>query len=463
MPGAGTLVATNHLYNVAPKDGTAIGMVSRSMPAAAVMKVANVRFDPVQFNWIGSPEVNHLVLYINNATPIKTPADLFTHELIVGATGLAQGITVGPFMLKNLLGMKVKIVTGYESPGDMALAASRREVDAFANTIGGGAGSARRPWVELGQMRVLFNFEPEPVPGLGVPTVFEFAKTDEQRKVLTFFASNVLLGRPIMAPPGVPKDRVALLRRAFEAVMKDPALLKEAESMSLEFSLQTGDGSRSWWRGSRRPRPRPSSRRSGWPGRNRAAIAGRWQSPCSQVKQNLKSSGNLQKKSKSAEAWLQNFRPVCRYQRQPTLLRDDSHQRQMKRKDAAMATIGNSLQGRHFGLRREAMTPFAIALFIVIAGNIWVALTLIAVHGAQPADASPGVAVDMTSTAGRRAARQRTSSRPWAAGFRTPAISGRRSCLASWSSNSRSKAAAHRLSVRFRAALPLASDGGGRV
>ena len=241
MPGAGTLVATNHLYNVAPKDGTAIGMVSRSMPAAAVMKVANVRFEPEKFNWIGSPEINHLVLYINNATPIKTPADLFTHELIVGATGLAQGITVGPFMLKNLLGMKLKIVTGYRAPGDMALAASRREVDAFANTIGGGAGSARRPWVELGQMRVLFNFEPEPVPGLGVPTVFELAKTDEQKKVLTFFASNVLLGRPIMAPPGVPKDRVALLRRAFEAVMKDSVLLKEAETMSLELQLQTGD------------------------------------------------------------------------------------------------------------------------------------------------------------------------------------------------------------------------------
>ena len=240
MPGAGTLVATNHLFNVAPRDGTVIGMVSRSMPAAAVMKISNVRFDPVKFNWIGSPEVNHLVLYINNASAIKKPADLFEKELIVGATGLAQGITVGPFMLKNLLGMKIKVVTGYKSPGDMALAASRNEIEAFANTIGGPAG-ARRPWVESGQMRVLFNFEPERVPGLGVPTVFEFAKTDEQRKVLTFFASNVLLGRPIMAPPGVPADRVALLRRAFEATMQDKALLKEADGMSFEIAVQNGD------------------------------------------------------------------------------------------------------------------------------------------------------------------------------------------------------------------------------
>jgi len=240
MPGAGTLVSTNHVYNVAPRDGTVIGMPSRSMPAAAVMKVANVRFDPVKFNWIGSPEVNHLVVYINNSSAIKKPADLFQHELIFGATGLAQGITVGPYMLKNVLGMKLKIVTGYRSPGDMALAASRNEIEAFANTIGGAAG-ARRPWVENGHMRVLFNFEPDPVPGLGVPTVFEFVKTDEQRKILTFFASNVLLGRPIMAPPDVPADRVRLLRRAFEATMKDPALLKEADSMSFEIALQTGE------------------------------------------------------------------------------------------------------------------------------------------------------------------------------------------------------------------------------
>jgi tripartite-type tricarboxylate transporter receptor subunit TctC len=240
MPGAGTLVATNHVFNVAPRDGTVIGMPSRAMPAAAVMKVANVRFDPVKFNWIGSPEVNHLVVYINNASAIKKPSDLLVHELIMGATGLAQGITVGPYLLKNVLGMKLKVVTGYRSPGDMALAASRNEIEAFANTIGGAAG-ARRPWVENGQMRVLFNFEPEPVPGLGVPSVFEFVKTDEQRAIMTFFASNVLLGRPIMAPPDVPKDRVDLLRRAFDATMKDPALLKEAEGMSFEIAPQSGE------------------------------------------------------------------------------------------------------------------------------------------------------------------------------------------------------------------------------
>src|SRR5262245_50952633 len=124
MPGAGTLVSTNHVFNAAPRDGTVIGMPSRSMPAAAVMKVANVRFDPVKFNWIGSPEVNHLVVYINNASAVKKPADLFQRELIFGATGLAQGITVGPYLRKNALGMKLKIVSGDRLPADLATAAS---------------------------------------------------------------------------------------------------------------------------------------------------------------------------------------------------------------------------------------------------------------------------------------------------------------------------------------------------
>ncbi len=240
MPGAGQLVATNYLYNLAAKDGSVIGMISRSMPSAAVMKVPNVRFDPSKFNWIGSPEVNHLVMYINNSAGIAKTGDLFERELIVGGTSAVQGLTVGPLLLKNLLGMKLKVITGYQSPGEMALAASRGELQAFANTIGGPSG-ARRPWVESGQMRVLFNFEPDAVKGLGVPTIFEHVKTDEQRRVLTFFAGNVLLGRPMLAPPGVPPERIAALRSALDISLKDPVLLKEAEAAQFEIAHQSGE------------------------------------------------------------------------------------------------------------------------------------------------------------------------------------------------------------------------------
>ena len=197
------------------------------------MKVRNIRFDPAQFNWLGSPEINYRVLFVGAATGFTSVAELFERELIVGAPGGAQGVTAAPILLKNLLGMKLKIVTGYRSPGDIVLAVTRGEVGGFVISIGG-PGGARRQWVESGQMRVLFNMEPERVPWLGAPTIFDFTKTEEQRQVLTFFAGNTRQGRPILAPPGVPADRVDALRRAFDATMKDAAFLKEAETMGFE-------------------------------------------------------------------------------------------------------------------------------------------------------------------------------------------------------------------------------------
>ncbi len=240
MPGAGHIVATNHLFNVAPRDGTAIGMVSRGMTDAAIMKVRNIRFAPGRFNWLGSPEINHRVMFVSAASGIAKVADLFERELIVGAPGGGQGVTAAPILLKNLLGMKLKIVTGYRSPGEVVLAVTRGEVGGLVTTVGGPV-SARRQWVADGKMRVLFNMEPERVAWLDAPTIFDVANTEEQRQVLTFFAGNTRLGRPLLAPPEVPAERVAALRRAFDLTMKDAAFLKEAQTMGFELSPQSGE------------------------------------------------------------------------------------------------------------------------------------------------------------------------------------------------------------------------------
>jgi tripartite-type tricarboxylate transporter receptor subunit TctC len=240
MPGAGHIIATNYLFNVAPRDGTVFGMVSRNMTDAAVMKLPNVRYDPARFNWLGSPELSHRVMFVSPAAGIDRVPDLFERELIVGAPGGVQGVTAAPILLKNLLGMKLKIVQGYRSPGDVVLAVARGEVGGFVNTVGGPEG-VRRQWLASGQLRALFNMEPEQVPWLDAPTVFAFAKTEEQRQVLTFFAGNTRLGRPLMAPPDVPAARIGALRRAFDATMQDAAFLKEAESMGLEVAAQTGE------------------------------------------------------------------------------------------------------------------------------------------------------------------------------------------------------------------------------
>jgi tripartite-type tricarboxylate transporter receptor subunit TctC len=240
MPGAGHILATNYLFNLAPRDGTVIGMVSRNMTEAAVMKLANVRFDPTAFNWIGSPELNHRVLFVNTASGVMSFQDLTTHELLVGTPGGVQGVSAAPILLKKLLGLKLKIIQGYHSPGDVVLAMARREVDGIVQTVGAPDG-ARRQWIDSGQMRVLFSMEHDRVPGLGAPTVFEFVKSDAQRQVLSFFASSMELGRPLMAPPRVPPERVAQLRRAFDATMRDAPFRKEAADMGFEVLPQDGE------------------------------------------------------------------------------------------------------------------------------------------------------------------------------------------------------------------------------
>jgi tripartite-type tricarboxylate transporter receptor subunit TctC len=240
MPGAGHILATNYLFNVAPRDGTVVGMVSRNMTDAAVMGFPNVRFDPAAFNWLGSPEVSNRVMFVSPRAGIDKVTDLFERELIVGAPGGFQGVTAAPILLKNLLGMKLRIIQGFRSPNDVVLAIARGEVSALVNSIGGPE-SARQKWVASGELRALFNMEPEPLPKLGSPSIFEFVKTEEQRQVLAFFSNNVLLGRPLMAPPGVPSERVALLRRAFDATMQDSVFQKEAAAMGFELAPKTGE------------------------------------------------------------------------------------------------------------------------------------------------------------------------------------------------------------------------------
>jgi tripartite-type tricarboxylate transporter receptor subunit TctC len=240
MPGAGHILATNYLFNLAPRDGTVIGMVTRNITEAAVTRLPNVRFDPGRFNWLGSPELNHRVLFVNTTAGIDKVGDLFERDLIVGVTGGVQGVTAAPILLKNLLGLRLRIIQGYHSPGDIVLAMARREVDGLVQSIGSPEG-ARRQWIESGQMRVLFSMERARLPGLDAPTIFEFAKTERQRDVLAFFASSMELGRPVMAPPGVPSDRVAALRRAFDLTVRDPAFLQEAAGMGFEVMPQGGD------------------------------------------------------------------------------------------------------------------------------------------------------------------------------------------------------------------------------
>lgn len=240
MPGAGSLVATNHLFNRAPRDGTVLGSVSRNIPNYAFAKKANANFDPLKFNWIGSPEMTHRGCFARTDAGIRSPADLYERELLVGTDGAGTSLSEMPVLLKNLLGMRFRTVDGYKGSTDVVLAMQRNEVQGICQTITAFAQSAQ-PMLDSGLFRLVFTTERDRVPGVNVPTIFEFTKDDEQRLILDFHASALETGRPWLAPPDVPADRIALLRRGFDAAMKDPALIEDVNKRGLKVTPRTGE------------------------------------------------------------------------------------------------------------------------------------------------------------------------------------------------------------------------------
>jgi tripartite-type tricarboxylate transporter receptor subunit TctC len=240
MPGAGSLIATNYLYNKAAQDGTALGLVSRNIPNYAIMRQPNANYDPLKFSWIGSPEMTHRGCYARSDTGIKSPEDLFTRELVVGGDGAGTALTETPALMRNLLGMKFRVIDGYKGATGVVLAMERGELEGICQTTSAFSSSAQR-LLDDGTFRILFTTEPDPVPELKVPTVFTYAKTQEQRQILQVHASSLELGRPFLAPPNVPPDRVAALRQAFDLTMKDVGFLAEAKQMNLKVEARSGE------------------------------------------------------------------------------------------------------------------------------------------------------------------------------------------------------------------------------
>jgi tripartite-type tricarboxylate transporter receptor subunit TctC len=204
--------------------------------------MANVQFDPVKFNWLGSPEVSHSVCAALTGVPVQTAEDLFKHELLIGGAGSGSAPSVTSHLLSNLLGMKTKLVEGYKSVPDVSLAMMRKEVHGVCQSLNALQGGNLQGWIAAGKLKVLFNLEPEPLTSLtGIPTIFQYAKTDEQRAVLRLNASTSVMGRPMLTPPNVPADRVAALRKAFIEAVNQPELKAEVEKVGGEVTLVPGE------------------------------------------------------------------------------------------------------------------------------------------------------------------------------------------------------------------------------
>jgi tripartite-type tricarboxylate transporter receptor subunit TctC len=216
-------------------------MVNRNMPHVALTKMPNVQFDPVKFNWLGSPEVSHSVCVALTDVPVQKAEDLFTKELLVGGAGAGSAPSLTSLLLSNLLGMKLKLVEGYKSVPDVSLAMIRGEVHGVCQSLNALQGGNLAGWIAAGKLKVLFNLEPKPIPGINAPSIFDHAKTEEQRQILTLNASTAVMGRPMLLPPNVPARRVAALRKAFIEAVNDPGLKAEVEKVGGEVTLVTGE------------------------------------------------------------------------------------------------------------------------------------------------------------------------------------------------------------------------------
>lgn len=240
MPGGGQMTAANHLFNVSARDGSVIGMIGRNLPNQALFKHPNVQFDPVKFNWLGSPELTSRVCGAMTASGITTGEDLFEKELLMGGAGANTAVSTTPLLLHNVLGMKLKLIEGYGSTNAVMLAMERGEVQGICQTYMG-IKNGNEEWLTSGRFKILFNMERNPIPGVDAPTIYKFTKTQEQRDLIGLFNSSVELGRPVAAPPAVPADRVDALRRAFDGTMRDPAFLADAARQKLVISTLTGE------------------------------------------------------------------------------------------------------------------------------------------------------------------------------------------------------------------------------
>ncbi|HET7681450.1 MAG TPA: tripartite tricarboxylate transporter substrate-binding protein [Xanthobacteraceae bacterium] len=231
FPGAGGLRLMNELYNVSPKDGTVIGLVNRGLPFEPLLGGANVRFDPLKMNWIGSPDRDITVCASRKDAQVQTMNDLFSKTLVVGATGSGADTAIYPQFLSELLGMKFKIIQGYSGSKDISLAMERGEVEGICVAY---ESLMRQNLARVGKVNILFQAALQADPRLkDVPIGTDLARSDQDRAVLKLFFARVAVGRPIVAPPGVDPDRVAALRNAFEQTMRDPAFLAEAKTQAL--------------------------------------------------------------------------------------------------------------------------------------------------------------------------------------------------------------------------------------
>jgi tripartite-type tricarboxylate transporter receptor subunit TctC len=241
MPAASSVAAANYFYSAAPpRDGTVFGSFSRNIPSQALMRQANLDIDPRRYSWIGGTALPGRVCAAWHTAKVRTPADLLKTELIVGGGGSGSSLSILPTVFNHVLGTKFRLVEGYKGTNDTVIAMERGEVEGVCATYGQFRTHERA--LKEGKLRIILRAEESPIAAIpDVPSIYDLAKTEEQRQLMRFVFSSVEFGRPYVLPPESPPELVALMRKAFAGAVNDPELIAEAERLKLDMTYRPPD------------------------------------------------------------------------------------------------------------------------------------------------------------------------------------------------------------------------------
>jgi tripartite-type tricarboxylate transporter receptor subunit TctC len=243
MPGAGGIKAANFIYSIAPQDGTAWGFITRGFVRAPLLATPQAQFDPTRYQWIGTTSQETSVAAVwSSATPVRSLPDAMTQEVVFGGTSLATDTGLFPTILNRLIGTRFKVIVGYKSSADVDLAMERGEVQGKIWTWGSLKSGNTADWVERQKVSVLAQFGLQKARDLPeVPLALDYARTPEDRQVMELIFAPLTLGYPSFMGPGVPSERVEMLRRAFDRTMQDPEFIDLMKQQSLVLDPARGE------------------------------------------------------------------------------------------------------------------------------------------------------------------------------------------------------------------------------
>lgn len=241
MDGAGSVRAANHVYAVAPKDGTVIAAVNQNMPMYQLLGGAGAQFKAADLQWLGSIAYSNGLVYTWHASGITSLDDVKSREVPLGGTGPSADSYIFPTLINALYGTKFKVINGYAGTGQINLAMERGEVMGRGGNTWASISSANKAWLDDKKINLLvqigFKSEPELTQ---VPLLLDLVQSEEAKQIVTVVALPTALGYAHWAAPGVPKERVDALRTAYQATMKDPAFLEEAAKLNMLIRPQSG-------------------------------------------------------------------------------------------------------------------------------------------------------------------------------------------------------------------------------